>query len=132
MEEAEVQQAAERYAKMEVELQALRQQNEEIMRALGEQQELVTSERLRGDRRVYAQMQEFANLNAELLEGRQGPAVQLEGMRLNVKVEKPNSTMATRRRISIHGCFKCANIWSCLPYQQEDTFRTPCLCYVEM
>ena len=34
-------------------------------------------------------MQEFANLIAELLAGRQGPVVQLDGMRLNVKVEKP-------------------------------------------
>ena len=89
MDEAEAQQAAERYVKMEAELQALRRQNEELMRALGEQQELVASERLRGDRRARAQMQEFANLTAELLAGRQGPAVQLDGMRLNIKVEKP-------------------------------------------
>ena len=34
-------------------------------------------------------MQEFANLTAELLAGQQGLAVQLEGLRLNVKVEKP-------------------------------------------
>ena len=74
MEEAEAQQAAERYAKMEAELQALRQQNEELMRALRERQELVAAERLRGDRRARAQMQEFANLTAELLAGQQGPA----------------------------------------------------------
>ena len=34
MDEAEAQQAAERYARMEAELQALRQRNEEIMREL--------------------------------------------------------------------------------------------------
>ena len=59
------------------------------MSAIREQQELVASERLRGDRRSRAQMQEFAILIAELLAGRQGPQVQLDGMRLNVKVEKP-------------------------------------------
>ena len=66
---------------MEAELQALRRQNEELMSALGEQQELVASERLHGDRRARAQMQELANLITELLAGRQGPAVQLDGMR---------------------------------------------------
>ena len=75
MDEAEAQQAADRYAKMEAELQALRRQNEELMSAIREQQELVASERLRGDRRSRTQMQEFANLTAELLAGRQGPQV---------------------------------------------------------
>ena len=89
MEEAEAQQAAERYAKMEENLQALRQQNEELLRALGEQQDLVAAERLRADRRARAQMQEFANLTAEMLAGRGGPAVQFDGARMNVKVEKP-------------------------------------------
>ena len=69
MDEAEAQQAAERYAKMEENLQALRRQNEELMCALGEQQELVAAERLRADRRARTQMQEFANLTAELLAG---------------------------------------------------------------
>ena len=46
MDEAEAQQAAERYAKMEAELQALQRQNEELMRAISEQQELVAMERL--------------------------------------------------------------------------------------
>ena len=32
-----------------------------------------------------------ANLTAELLAGRRGPEVQLEGMRMGVKVEKPES-----------------------------------------
>ena len=37
MDEAKVQQAAERYAKMEAELQTLRRQNEELMSAVREQ-----------------------------------------------------------------------------------------------
>ena len=69
LDEAKAQQAAERYAKMEVELQALRQQNEELRGAVREQQEQVATEHLRGDRRARAQMQEFANLTAELLAG---------------------------------------------------------------
>ena len=74
---------------METELQALRRQNEELMRAMSEQQELVATERLRGDRRSRAQVQEFANLITELLAGKQGLQLQLDGMRVNVKVEKP-------------------------------------------
>ena len=45
MDEAEAQQAAERYAAMEAELQALRQRNEELMRAIQEQQNIVEVER---------------------------------------------------------------------------------------
>ena len=89
--EAEAQQAAERYAKMEAELQALRQQNEELRSAVREQQEQVATERLRGDRRSRAQMQDFANLTAELLAERQGPQAHFEGVRLNIKVEKPDT-----------------------------------------
>ena len=36
-------------------------------------------------------MQEFNNLMAELLEGQRWPEVQFEGMRLGVKVEKPDN-----------------------------------------
>ena len=89
--EAEAQQAAERYAKMEAELQALRQQNEELRSAVREQQEQVATERLRGDRRSRAQMQDFANLTAELLAERQGPQAHFKGVRLNIKVEKPDT-----------------------------------------
>ena len=46
-------------------------------------------ERIRGDRHARAQTQEFANLTVELLVGRRGPEVQWEGMRIGVKVEKP-------------------------------------------
>ena len=72
MDEAEVQQAAKRYAQMEAELQALRQRNEELMRDLQEQQNIVAMECVRADQRSRAQTQEFANLTAELLVGRQG------------------------------------------------------------
>ena len=53
--EEEAQQAAERYAKMEAELQALRQRNEELVRTVQEQQDLVAAERVRADRRSRAQ-----------------------------------------------------------------------------
>ena len=75
LDEAEAQQAAERYAQMEAELQALRQRNEERIRDLQEQQNIAATERVRADRRSRAQTQEFANLTAELLAGRQGPQV---------------------------------------------------------
>ena len=55
IDEAEAQQAAERYARMEAELQALRQRNEEIMRDLQEAQNIVVTERVRADRRSRAQ-----------------------------------------------------------------------------
>ena len=133
MDEAEAQQAAERYAKMEENLQALRRQNEELMRALGEQQDLVAAERLRANRRSRAQMQEFANLTAELLAGREGPAVQFDGIRMNVKVEKPEQYDGDKARDLDTWLFQVReHLGTCRPYQREDTFRTPRLCYAEM
>ena len=96
--EEEAQQVAERYAKMEAELQALRQQNEELARTVQEQQEMVAMETLRADCRARAQMQEFANLTAELLAGRQGLDVQFQGMRIGVKVEKPETYNGEKSR----------------------------------
>ena len=55
MDEAEAQQAAERYARMEAELQALQQRNKEIMRELQEAQNVAVTERTRADRRSRAQ-----------------------------------------------------------------------------
>ena len=75
MGEEEAQAAAERYAQMEAELQALRQRNEELARAKQEHQDQVEVERQRADRCSRAQTQEFVNLTAELLAGRQGPQV---------------------------------------------------------
>ena len=72
LDEAEAQQAAERYAEMEAELQALQQRNAELTRDLQEQQNIATTERLHADRRSRAQTQEFANLTAKLLGARQG------------------------------------------------------------
>ena len=50
------------------------------------------------DRRAKAQTQDFANLTAELLAGRQGPDVQMGGMRLGVKVEKPETYSGEKTR----------------------------------
>ena len=96
--EEEAQQAAERYATMEAELQALRQRNEELTRAVQGQQEVVATERLRAGRRSRVQMQDFANMTVELLAGRRGPEVQWEGMRIGVKVEKPETYSSKKTR----------------------------------
>ena len=96
--EEEAQQAAEHYAKMEAELQALRQRNKELVHTVQEQQDLVAAERVRADCRSRAQTQEFANLTAELLAGRQGPDVQFDGMRIGVKVEKPETYSGEKTR----------------------------------
>ena len=96
--EEEAQQAAERYATMEAELQALRQRNEELTRAAQEQQEVVATERLRVDHRSRAQTQDFANMTTELLAGQRGPEVQWEGMRIGVKVEKPETYSGKKTR----------------------------------
>ena len=53
---------------------------------------------MRGDRRAQAQMREFANLTVELLAGRRGPEVQMEGMRIGVKVEKPENYDGSKGR----------------------------------
>ena len=89
MDEDQARAAEERYAQIEATLQELWQQNQELMARVQEQENIVAIERLRADKRSRAQMQEFANLTAELLVGQQGPKVQIEGMRLGVKVEKP-------------------------------------------
>ena len=49
IDEAEAQQAAERYAQMEAELQALQQRNAELIRDLQEQQNIAATECLRAD-----------------------------------------------------------------------------------
>ena len=63
----------ERYARMEATLQELQQQNQELQCCLQQQQEVVNTKRLRANHRSRAQMQEFANLTAELLVGKRGP-----------------------------------------------------------
>ena len=59
---------------------------------------VVAAERVRADRRSRARTQEFANLTVELLAGRRGPEVQLEGMRIGVKVEKPETYSGKKSR----------------------------------
>ena len=76
---------------MEATLQELQQQNQELQCRLQEQQEIVNTERLHADCRSRAQTQEFANLTAELLAGRRGPELQMQGMQMGVKVEKPEA-----------------------------------------
>ena len=49
----------------------------------------MATEQIRGDRRSRARTQEFVNLTTKLLTGQRGPKVQLEGLRVGVKVEKP-------------------------------------------
>ena len=49
IDKADAQQAAERYAQMEAELQALQQQNAEIMRELQKAQNAAATERVRAD-----------------------------------------------------------------------------------
>ena len=73
MDEEQARAVEERYAWMEATLQELQQQNQELQRCLQEQQEVVNTERLRADHRSRAQMQDFANLTAELLVGQRGP-----------------------------------------------------------
>ena len=96
--EEEVYTAEARYVALEAELQALRLCNEELMCRLQEQENIVAVERLGGDRRSRAQMQEFINLTTELLVERRGPKVQLEGMRLGLKVEKADMYGGTKGR----------------------------------
>ena len=55
-------------------------------------------ERLWADRRAQGQMHEFANLTAELLVGQRGPKVQMDGMRIGVKVEKPENYDGSKGR----------------------------------
>ena len=43
-------------------------------------------------------MREFANLMAELLAGRRGPEVQMDGMRIGVKIEKPENYDGSKGR----------------------------------
>ena len=83
----QMRQMAERIAALEAELQATLQTNAGLTRELQEQSERADTERLRADRRSRAQVQEFANLTAELIATRRGP--EMEGVRVGVKVERP-------------------------------------------
>ena len=82
----------ERYAVLEAELQAMRARNEELACGLQDQRQL------RADKSAQGQIREFANLIAELLVGRRGPEVQMDGMRIGVKVEKPENYDGSKGR----------------------------------
>ena len=56
------------------------------------------TELLRANHRSRAQTQEFANLTAELLAGQRGPELQMEGIRMGVKVEKPEAYNGDKSR----------------------------------
>ena len=83
----QIQQMAERIAALETELQTTLQNNTGLTRELQEYRERVETERIRADRRSRLQIQEFANLTAELVAGRRVPA--MEGVHIGVKVERP-------------------------------------------
>ena len=88
---------------------------------------MVATEHLRGDRRSRAQMQEFANLTAELLVGQQGHQVQLEGMRLNVKVEKPEQYDGNKTKDLDTWLFSSARTSGVIDYASERTRSIRCV-----
>ena len=90
MAEEQLRNLVERVAALEAELQATRQANAELTQGLQEQREVAETAQLRADRRGRAQMQDFANLTAELIAGRRGPEVQMDNVRLGVKMERPD------------------------------------------
>ena len=56
-------------------------------------------------------MQELANLTAELLAGRRGLELQLEGMRMGVKVEKPKAYDGDKsRKLDTWLCQVCKHL----------------------
>ena len=90
MAKEQARQLAERVATLEAELQATLQANAKLMRGLQEQCEVAETAQLRADRRGRAQMQDFANLAAEIIAGRRGLEVQMENVRIGVKMERPD------------------------------------------
>ena len=65
-------QLAERIAALEAELRATQQANAELTQGLTEQREIAETAQLRADRRGRAQMQDFAQMTAEMVAAR-GP-----------------------------------------------------------
>ena len=90
MAEEQMRQLAERVAALEAELQATRQANAELTQGIREQREIAETAQLRADRRGRAQMQDFANLTAEIIATRRGAGVEMEQVRLGVKMEHPD------------------------------------------
>ena len=75
MAEEQACQLVECVATLETELQATLQANAKLTRGLQEQRKVAKTAQLRADRRGRAQMQDFANLTAEIIAGRRGPEV---------------------------------------------------------
>ena len=88
MAEEQLQQLMERVAVLEAELQATRQANAELTQGIAEQQEIAATAQVRADRRGRAQMQDFANLTAELIASRRGP--EMQNVPLGIKMERPD------------------------------------------
>ena len=74
---------------LEAELQTTLQNNAGLVRKLQEQRERVETERIHVDCQSCVEVQDFANLTAELIAGWRGPEIQMEGVRIRVKVERP-------------------------------------------
>ena len=83
-----MQRLMERVAALEAELQATRQANAELTQGIAEQQEIAATAQVRADRRGRAQMQDFANLTAELIASRRGP--EMQNVPLGIKMERPD------------------------------------------
>ena len=88
MAEEQMRQLAERIAVLEAELRATQQANAELTQGLTEQREIAETAQLRADRRGRAQMQDFAQMTAEMVAAR-GPQGQGE-RRFGVKLERPD------------------------------------------
>ena len=88
MAEEQMRQLAERIAALEAELRATQQANAELTQGLTEQREIAETAQLRADRRGRAQMQDFAQMTAEIVAAR-GPEGQGE-RRFGVKMERPD------------------------------------------
>ena len=78
----------ERIAALEAELRATQQANAELTQGLTEQREIAETAQLRADRRGRAQMQDFAQMTAEMVAAR-GSEGQGE-RRFGVKLERPD------------------------------------------
>ena len=72
MAEEQMRQLAERIAALEAELRATQQANAELTQGLTKQREIAETAQLRADRRGRAQMQDFAQMTAEIVAAR-GP-----------------------------------------------------------
>ena len=90
------------------ELRTTQQANAELTQGLTEQREIAETAQLRADRRGRAEMQDFAQMTAEMVavrgpEGQGGEAFWGERWNALITLKEENSRMWTP------GCFKCGN-----------------------